>query len=191
MPLLLAGSLSIAILTSIGQSELLNWRPGVLDRYTQQMEQVWSGGGLWAVALLPGICEELLFRGAILGLLGRRGRWIMAVLLQALLFGLVHIFAFKLLPTAAIGLLLGILAVRCGSVWPGVVLHLAHNTTMFLLGTHLTLTPDEALLLGMSVAAAVGFGAAWWSGSGGGPQAEHMITPIEPHQSRHTIDKGT
>lgn len=99
---------------------------------------------LVAFALTPGICEELLFRGAILGLLrtGLRDRW--AVLISAALFGLLHADPFRVAPTALLGLLLGAVVVRTGSLWPAIALHIAHNATLLSLGMAMDGAEGEA-----------------------------------------------
>ncbi len=84
--------------------------------------------GLWlALAVAPAVAEELAFRGVVLGLLRRRLAPLAAVGLSAVLFGLLHGSVFRLLPTTALGLVLGLLALRTGSIWPGVVAHALTN----------------------------------------------------------------
>jgi membrane protease YdiL (CAAX protease family) len=98
-------------------------------------------------ALVPAVCEEILFRGAILtGLRGYarasyapagpgRGRWsrALAVLLCALLFGAFHRSLAKLLPTSALGLGFGVAAVYSGSLWPAIAMHAVNNTLVVVL----------------------------------------------------------
>lgn len=103
---------------------------------------------LWVVWLVlgvtPGICEELLFRGLIFSGLRRLGAW-PAVLLSALLFGLAHASIYRLLPTFILGVLLGVLRWRSGSVVPGMVMHAVNNG---LIGT-LAQRPELAAWFGM------------------------------------------
>lgn len=91
---------------------------------------------LWAIlfvfAITPAICEEFLFRGFVLSSLHRySATW--AVCLSAILFGLMHVLTSNMLaierffPTTFMGLLLGWIAIRTGSLWPGVFLHALHN----------------------------------------------------------------
>ncbi|HZT82943.1 MAG TPA: CPBP family intramembrane glutamic endopeptidase, partial [Gemmataceae bacterium] len=82
---------------------------------------------LLALAVLPAVCEELAFRGLILAGLRQRFRPWTAILLSSLLFALYHMNVFQLLPAFAFGVVLGLLAVRSGSVLPGMLLHLLHN----------------------------------------------------------------
>jgi sodium transport system permease protein len=81
---------------------------------------------LLTVALTPALCEELLFRGFILSGLKRQGPWV-AIGLSALLFALMHASIYRLLPTLALGLLLGYAVWRSGSVLCGMVGHLFNN----------------------------------------------------------------
>lgn len=77
--------------------------------------------------LLPAFSEELAFRGFILAGLRRRFRPWMAILLSSCLFALYHFNVFQLVPAFCLGLVLGLLAVRSGSVLPGMLFHLLHN----------------------------------------------------------------
>lgn len=101
---------------------------------------------LLCFALVPAVCEEVLFRGAILTGLrgyaraaapgeagrGRRSR-ALAVLLCALLFGAFHRSMAKLLPTSALGLGFGVAAVYSGSLWPAIAMHAVNNTLVVVL----------------------------------------------------------
>jgi len=84
------------------------------------------------VAVLPAICEELLFRGWVLaGLLGRRrspGRARVAVGIQAAAFAVFHLLPERMPQTFALGLVLGTLVVVTRSLLPAIVCHLAHNS---------------------------------------------------------------
>jgi membrane protease YdiL (CAAX protease family) len=78
-------------------------------------------------AVLPAVCEELAFRGFILTGLRRRFRTGTAVVISSFLFALSHMNVFQFLPSFVLGLVLGVLAVRAGSVLPGMAYHLVHN----------------------------------------------------------------
>jgi sodium transport system permease protein len=82
---------------------------------------------LLCLAIVPAFAEELAFRGVMLGLLRARLSIGSAILIQAIAFGLLHGSVFRLLPTATLGLFLGILAVRTRSLWPGIVAHALSN----------------------------------------------------------------
>jgi sodium transport system permease protein len=103
---------------------------------------------LWVVWLVigatPAICEELFFRGLLFAGMRRLGAW-PAVLVTALLFGLAHASIYRLLPTFILGVVLGVLRWRSGSVLPGMAMHAVNNA---LIGT-LAQRPELAAWLGI------------------------------------------
>jgi sodium transport system permease protein len=87
---------------------------------------------LVALALLPALCEELLFRGLLLSSLLPTSRGL-ALLATSLAFGAFHYSVYKFLPTAALGLILGLVALRARSTRASVVVHALNNTLVVLL----------------------------------------------------------
>ncbi len=79
------------------------------------------------VALVPAVCEELLFRGLLLSGLTTATRWGVALLVSAVIFGIFHFLAFRFVPTFAMGLLLGFLCLRARSIVPCILAHFLHN----------------------------------------------------------------
>lgn len=79
------------------------------------------------LGVLPGLFEELGFRGALMGVLLRVTTPRRAVVVQAVAFALAHQSLLRFPPTFILGVLMGLLRLRSGSVWPGVVLHGVHN----------------------------------------------------------------
>ncbi len=99
--------------------------------------------GEWLLKLIQvtpsPIAEEIMFRGFVLPQLSRRTDFFTANLLQAILFTAMHwpnwlwtkgwkpeVLAASI-SVLAIGLLLGWLARRTNSIWPGVMVHIANN----------------------------------------------------------------
>ena len=87
-----------------------------------------AGGWRWIAYLLvlsvvPALCKEIAFRGLILNGLRRRFPTWPAVLLSSFLFAVYHMNVFAVAPLFVLGVVLGLLAVRSGSLLPGVVLH--------------------------------------------------------------------
>ncbi len=89
---------------------------------------VWMS--LFTFAVSPGICEELLFRGALMGSFSTRVSMHRAVWLSAVCFALMHFSVFRLAPTLVIGLILGYLAMLSRSVVPAMILHALYNGIM-------------------------------------------------------------
>lgn len=107
----------------------------------------------WAlIALLPAVCEELFFRGFVLsGLAGERpgrGRALAAIGGQAACFAAFHLLPERMPQTFALGLLLGWMVLRTGSLLPAVIGHVAHNSVPVLL---LALARDESVMSGTGV----------------------------------------
>ncbi len=82
---------------------------------------------VFMMALVPAICEELAFRGFIFGgLVRERGR-LRAVLVTALMFGISHGVLQQSIAATIMGILLGWVALRTGSVLPGILIHFTNN----------------------------------------------------------------
>ncbi|MDY0151470.1 MAG: ABC transporter permease subunit/CPBP intramembrane protease [Candidatus Cloacimonas sp.] len=94
---------------------------------------------LWKVflvmAVTPGICEELLFRGFMMRFFEKNGAK-MAVIISALLFAAFHLDPFRFLPVFLLGLLLGYLTVRSGSIINSMLSHTINNGLALFLVTY-------------------------------------------------------
>jgi ABC-type Na+ efflux pump permease subunit/membrane protease YdiL (CAAX protease family) len=88
---------------------------------------------LLLIALVPAVCEELYFRGFLLSGLRTGVRKWPAILLVACVFAIFHIMLVKFFVTAALGIVLGLLAWQSRSVWPAMLAHLLHNGTAVLI----------------------------------------------------------
>ncbi|HEU4735118.1 MAG TPA: type II CAAX endopeptidase family protein [Kofleriaceae bacterium] len=78
-------------------------------------------------ALVPAVCEEILFRGVLARSLGRHLRLVPAALISALVFAAYHHSLIQSLPTLTLGVLLGLIAIRADSVLPTIVAHALNN----------------------------------------------------------------
>ena len=79
-----------------------------------------------AVAVTPAICEELLFRGFLFAGLRRHGA-LVAILVTALLFAVMHGSIYRLLPTFFLGVVFGWVRLTTRSVAPGMIAHALNN----------------------------------------------------------------
>ena len=77
--------------------------------------------------VLPAVAEEALFRGWVFRGLRSEMTGLSAVVLSAVIFGVFHMEPERIAFTTALGLGLGFLALRSGSLWPGIVAHALHN----------------------------------------------------------------
>jgi sodium transport system permease protein len=78
------------------------------------------------MALTPGICEELLFRGFMIRFFEKYGAK-MAIIISALLFAAFHLDPFRFVPVFLLGLLLGYLTIRSGSIINSMLSHTINN----------------------------------------------------------------
>jgi membrane protease YdiL (CAAX protease family) len=97
------------------------------------------------IAVIPAVCEELLFRGFLLSSLRTSARKWTAIVAAAAIFGVFHFFLFKFAVTASLGVLLGYLCWQSRSVVPAIIAHLLHNS----IGVSNVLYRDFARRLGV------------------------------------------
>jgi membrane protease YdiL (CAAX protease family) len=111
--------------------------PGYLEAFRQlhealrpkdALDALWS---LTAVALVPALCEETLVRGIVLPSLLRPAGATGAVVLSALVFAGIHLDPYRTLFTLVLGLALGLLRVRTGSLLACMAAHAALNALTF------------------------------------------------------------
>lgn len=124
------------------------------------------------MAFVPAVCEEFFFRGYVLsGLRPSLGVWVGA-LVAGLAFGLSHHSAQRLISTAILGLMFGLLVQRYGSIWPAMLAHFMHNGLSLLMqretfARHFiewlgypgdkTASPPPQWLIGAAVLTLIGF----------------------------------
>jgi membrane protease YdiL (CAAX protease family) len=120
--------------------ELMPEWPDAIQRMIEQSAQQMMGimntpGGYAVICLLAPIGEELIFRGAVLPKLLEwkpERRWLM-ITFSAVLFAVAHMNPAQIIHPLLIGLLLGWMYERTGSIIPGVAYHWANNTAAYLL----------------------------------------------------------
>jgi sodium transport system permease protein len=88
---------------------------------------------LFVIALSPAVCEELLFRGLIMRSMVGRFRTRTVVVVTALLFGALHLYASRFVPTTVLGVLCAFLALRGHSILPAMLFHFLNNGTAVVL----------------------------------------------------------
>lgn len=107
-----------------------------------------------ALAVVPATFEELFFRGFLFRALENSLSSLQTVLLSAGLFGLFHVVSGvvltpeRFLPSALLGVCLGFVALRSGSVWPGMLVHVLHNGFLLLVAYYREEIEDRGWGLG-------------------------------------------
>jgi membrane protease YdiL (CAAX protease family) len=115
------------------------------------------------IAVLPGLCEELVVRGVLLPSLTRPLGTLGAIGSSAFLFAAMHLDPYRFLFTFTVGFVLGLLRLRTGSLGPPILAHVTLNALTFALAPLVDdpaqpYTPQPALGLACLVAGAA---AAW------------------------------
>ena len=102
--------------------------------------------GYFVLCLLVPFAEEVAFRGAVLrSLLGSfRNHWA-AIAISAVFFAVVHGNPVQMPHAFLVGLLLGWMYYRTGSILPGVVLHWVNNTVVYVVYTLYPYMADASL----------------------------------------------
>jgi len=141
--------------------------------------------GPWQVVLFASVvvgaplAEETVFRGYLLPALRQRLGLQPAILVQALLFSLIHLDPIGFMPRLILGLVFGYLVTVTGSIWSSVFAHALNNgvsTVLFFVygpgpsGEAAPDDPRQALLLSLGAGVAV-MGLAKWL---------QAVTPVEP-----------
>lgn len=141
--------------------------PNLYESYMELMETLQPDDEnnvfmVLCVCLLAPIGEELIFRGLTLRIMRKAFPWQVAVIIQAVLFGIYHLNLVQGTYAALLGLFMGYLAYRYNSIVPGILLHISINSLSYVVGY---LLPDSLeghtvimLVIGIvAMAAATGF----------------------------------
>ncbi|MEX0994952.1 MAG: type II CAAX endopeptidase family protein [Balneolaceae bacterium] len=171
----IAAVLFVAVQPIIWYLGYLNSMLPVPERFTDLQQSQYemietflrSDGAMWLglfhIALVPAICEEIMFRGYVQRAFEKSwGAW-PAIILSGLLFGIYHIQLTNLLPLAALGILLALVTWLSGSLLPAIAAHFINNGGAVILATFYPdlafadMTPETAppiWMLLLSIAAA-------------------------------------
>lgn len=121
------GTYVIMMLVSAGLSQLFP----VSAESADSLLTLWENQPLWLVllssALLPAVCEELLFRGYLFGSLSNKYRISTAILWTGILFGLYHMNLIKLVVVGFLGGMLAYIVYKADSIWVSILAHFLNN----------------------------------------------------------------
>ncbi len=136
------GVLCWAALLALGTILPLEWLyermqmqidPSMQNLYQSIMKESW---GYLAIGVLAPIAEEVVFRGGVLRVLlqltGARRHWV-AIAISALIFAAIHLNLAQGVHAFIIGLILGWMYYRTGSIVPGIVVHWVNNSVAYLM----------------------------------------------------------
>jgi membrane protease YdiL (CAAX protease family) len=101
--------------------------PGDTTGLQELVEQTPLVSTILAIAVLPALTEEIVFRGVFARALTMRFVPVAAVALSALAFGVFHLLPAQIVSTFLLGLALGVLTLRADSAVPSIVAHMLNN----------------------------------------------------------------
>ncbi len=111
-----------------------DWIP-ILEFMEQLLSPKTASGlarNLIVIGLIAPVCEEVLFRGAFQGTLERRGP-IRAIAWTSLVFAVIHLNPFNFIGPILLGVGLGLVVWRTGSILPAILWHAVHNSVVVLM----------------------------------------------------------
>lgn len=163
LPLLVGGALFAGQIGGI----VVQWLfpdPGPNLRLLLHMMQKPQGWGVVGLVLmicvLPGLVEESLFRGYIQRRLLERWHPAWAIAASSVFFTAAHFDPVHVLAVVPLAVWLGVVAWRCGSVWPGMLCHAVQNAFAVWSARHgdaleMTIEPRDLVLLAITAVLAV------------------------------------
>jgi uncharacterized protein len=114
---------------------LPKWMGNLEQEATRQMQRFLKADhigdviiNVFIIALLPAICEEVCFRGALQRVIIHitKNAWL-GIIVTSILFSALHLQFQGFLPRMFLGLILGAIYWYSGSLWPSIVAHFINN----------------------------------------------------------------
>lgn len=100
---------------------------GLNEQYLQILDGVSFVPGVLLMALLPAVCEELMYRGYMFTAFKNKMSIPKAIVIVSLLFGVSHMSMIKIFPTAVLGAALAYMIYKSGSIVTSVIIHFLNN----------------------------------------------------------------
>ena len=131
--MLLVMNLVTMIMSYLYPTEVVDAGSGV-DALVSSMP-VWLG--VLVVALVPAICEEIAFRGAMMTCFrGARSKWT-GIIVVSLFFGACHGSIWRMIPTAILGMAIGYVLFETENIFYCMLMHFVNNAFSVLLSSGL------------------------------------------------------
>ncbi len=110
----------------------------MMDKFKQLFEELYKlivastslpelFGVIFIVALIPAISEEILFRGLVQRSIEKSLTPMRGVIITGIIFGAYHLNPFSFIPLVVIGIYLGYITMRSGSIWVAIGAHFYNN----------------------------------------------------------------
>ena len=108
----------------------------ILESFDTHYSSLFGGESLFleimSIAVVAAIAEEIIFRGILISRLGRGFGKVVAVILSAIIFGLVHGTEIAIVYATVLGLIFGFMYLAYDSIVPSMVCHLFFNLTSYI-----------------------------------------------------------
>jgi len=105
-----------------------NYMPEVIKQSFESIAKSNPFTVLLTVGILAPFAEEILFRGAIYNLIKDKFNKYAAVIVSAILFAVIHMNIYQASYALVIGLFMGIIILKTGSLWLTIIFHIVYNT---------------------------------------------------------------
>lgn len=92
--------------------------------------------GLFHIALVPSVAEELFFRGYLMRAFEKSKGVMVGLAASSILFGLFHLQLQNVMPLTLLGFLLAVLTWRSGSLLPAILAHFINNGSAVVAGIY-------------------------------------------------------
>lgn len=129
-PMLILWGFVLILITGIVIEPLLELFPESFLKIVDQMGMHGGWSILMLVVLAP-VMEEVLFRGILLESVRSKYNSGRAIVVSALMFGVIHFIPQQVVNAFVIGLILGFIYVRTDSLWPVIIIHALNNAMAY------------------------------------------------------------
>ncbi len=131
-PMLILWGFVLVLMTGVVIEPLLELFPDVFLKMIDSMGMHGSWSILMLVILAP-VMEEVLFRGILLESVRSKYGAGRAIVVSALMFGVIHFIPQQVVNAFVIGLILGYIYIRTESLWPVIVIHALNNAMAYVI----------------------------------------------------------
>ncbi len=131
-PMLILWGFVLVLITGIVIEPVLNLFP---ESFLKLVDQMGAKGG-WSIlmlVILAPVMEEMLFRGILLEAVRSKYSSGRAIVVSALMFGVIHFIPQQVVNAFVIGLILGYIYVRTDSLWPVIIIHALNNAMAYVI----------------------------------------------------------
>lgn len=163
-----AGSLSLLISNLLSMAFPDNSQ-GLNEEYAKLLDGISFVPALLLIALIPAVCEELMFRGYMFTAFRQKMSLPKAIFFVSVLFGISHMSLIKIIPTAVLGAALAYAIYKADSIAASSLIHFLNNAvSVFILyyGSNIAFLNEEQmgvpLMIGLVVLSVIFIPAGVW-----------------------------